>query len=716
MGANYKILMHRYNGTDYDNLYPESAESTTVFNGYATPQQYGAVADGSQDDSQPIQDALDSGKIVILEGTFLIDAGVTLPSNAYLIGQNCTIVPSYDTNGIPKTAFSASNVNDIVFQNINFVGTYSEGANDNLYAPSLIDINGGNSVVFENCLFKDINGVACLQYNDSTVLTSFWKQNGSAITCRGVENTTITNCVLDHTSRNAAIWILPLPNTVTDAGAALAGIHVDVRGLQCLGITQSNPPLNILCESANISDIYYDSNCSGDTSLDSSAAYLFAYNLNVDNVQCLGNYEYVLNCDGLGVFENDNVNISNVNVGYVSNTTSVAISTIAKSCNISNLTGLMNCAVLVHNIISNLETSYFPWKYVAPLGSPVVNITNSNIQSYNGDHAVFMIEGDMSKNNGELNISNSSLEIVTVNTKYQPFTLFGGSLIMNGVTVNGDCSATVTNNFNDFDYGYNAGYAYGSYISYYGGINTQSTEAIKITSISSNVINVSGCVFKRSVTGSSNALYLCVVHGCLRSVCIKDNDLYGLLRSNGVHGSIIIGNYADYIIVQNNAHCDYKPTFKIGYRKCQADYPVCLGRKSLGDLSIVSNAISYNDYAEQYYQDSEVGYRNGTLYYTSGSTVSKIGQVIGHANDTDVSDGRAITYYTAYIVIYCTGSHTISVSSDPTGGRVNNGTFKRYDSGNNHCVLISIADEWGQGNQRSIDPSSFNARYMGYTT
>ena len=467
----------------------------------------------------------------------------------------------------------------------------------------------------------------------------------------------------------------------------------------------------------HISDIYYDSNCSGDASLDSSAAYLFAYNLNVDNVQCLGNYEYILNCDGLGAFENDNVNISNVNVGYVSNTTSVAVSTIAKSCNINNLTGLMNCAVLVHNVISNLDIGYFPWKYVAPIDSPVINVTNSNIKSYNGDHAVFMIEGDMLKNNGELNISNSSLEIGTVNTKYQPFTLFGGSLIMNGVTVNGDCQQSVTNDFNTFDYGYNASYQYGSYISYYGGINTQSNEAIKITSISSNVINVIGCVFKRSVNTSSRNLYLCVVHGCLRSVCIKDNDLYGLLTSNGGSESIIIGNYADYIIVQNNSHCNSKPTFIIGYWKCQADYPVCLGRKSRGDLSIVSNAISYNDYAEQYYPNSEVGYRYGTLYYTSGSTASKVGQIIGRANDTDVNDGRAVTYYTAYMVIYCTGSHTISVSSDPTDGRVNNGTLKRHDSGNNHCVLISVANAWGQGNQRNnIDPSSFNDKYMGYTT
>ena len=714
MGANYKILMHRYNGTDYDNLYPESAESTTVFNGYATPQQYGAVADGSRDDSQAIQDALDSGKIVILEGTFLIDNVVTLPSDAYLIGQDCVLVPSYDSDGLPKTMFSGTDVNNIIFQNVKFQGSYSQdSSDDNLYAPSLIDITGGDNVIFENCLFKDINGILCNQYDDATASESFWKQNGAVITCRGIKNTKIIGCVLDHASRNSAIWILPLPDAITDARGALSNIHADICDVQCLGFSESNPPISVLCESATINNIYYDSNCSGYTPLASSALYLFAYHLNVDNINCLGDYEYIINCDGLGMFENDDVNISNVNIN---NTSSVAISTICKSCNISNLSGFMNCATLVHNIINNAwSTTFFPWKYTT-LGSPTINISNANIQSYNGDHAVFMIEGDMSKNNGELNISNSSLEIVTVNTKYQPFTLFGGSLIMNGVTVNGDCKQNVTNDFNTFDYGYNAGYQWGSYISYYGGINTQSNEAIKITSISSNVINVSKCVFKRSVTSISRNLYLCVVHGCLRSVCIKDNDLYGLLTSNGGSESIIIGNYADYIIVQNNSHCNSKPTFIIGYWECQADYPVCLGRKSRGDLSIVSNAISYNDYAEQYYPNSDVGSRYGTLYYTSGSIASEIGQVIGHANDTDVNDGRAVTYYTAYMVIYCTGSHTISVSSDPTDGRVKHGTFKRHDSGNNHCVLIGVANEWGQGNQRSIDPSSFSGSYMGYTS
>ena len=708
MSTNYKIQMHHYNGTDYDNLFPISTSVTSVFAGVTTPEEHGASNDGSADATNGIQDALNSGKIVIFDGIYRVDNTITLPSNAYLIGQNCKLIPAYDSNGIVKTMFSGTSIKNVVFENMNFEGTYTASTptiDDNIFSHSLIKISDGDSVIFENCAFKNITGVICSPYDDLTSAQSFWKQNGDIITLRGITNSLIHNCTLNHACANSAICILPALSS-----SDLNGFNTTIDGLNVLGVNDANPPLTVLCESATIKNVYYDENCSGITG--ESAMCLFALNLNVDNINCFGTYATVISCDGYSDgasrFQNDNVNISNVNVVCQS---AIAITCVAKSCNINNLTGSMNSAVAVYNVVdTDLNITFFPWKY-ATLGEPSVNVTNANIRTYDGDNAVFIIAGSPARKNGNFNISNSKIDIQTANTKYQPFTLFGGSLVMSGVNINGDCNRTVTNDFNNFDYGYNASSVYGSYVVYYGGILTSSTEQVKITSILSNTIDITNCVVRRVAT-TSHPLYLCVVHGCLRSVCVVNNDLMGLISSYGSDTSVVIGNYADKIIVKNNLQNNYKPSFIIGYRKCEADYPVCLGRKSRGDLSIVSNNLSYNDYAAYDYGGS-VGDRYGTLYYKSTSNASHIGDLIGATYDTDVVDGRLQSAYTAWMVIYCSGSISLTTSSD---ARISDGTFQRKDSGNNHCVAISVANEWGNGIQRSVNPTIFNQTYMGYTS
>lgn len=694
MGANYKILMHRNNGTDYDNLYPISTELTTVFNGYATPQQYGAVADGSRDDSQAIQDALDSGKIVILEGTFLIDNVVTLPADAYLIGQDCVLVPSYDSDGLPKTMFSGTDVNNIIFQNVKFQGSYSQdSSDDNLYAPSLIDITGGDNVIFENCLFKDINGILCNQYDDATASESFWKQNGAVITCRGIKNTKIIGCVLDHASRNSAIWILPLPDAITDARGSLSNIHADICDVQCLGFSESNPPISVLCESATINNIYYDSNCSGYTPLASSALYLFAYHLNVDNINCLGDYEYIINCDGLGMFENDDVNISNVNIN---NTSSVAISTICKSCNISNLSGFMNCATLVHNIVNNAwSTTFFPWKYTT-LGSPTINVSNSNIQSYDGDHAIFMIEGNLGGSNpihnGSIYIVNSNIKIVQPNTSYQPFTLYGGSLYMSNCNVYGTCSRMETTNM-DFSRNAQDVLYSGEYIVYYGGISTTPD----IVAITNNAIQVSNCIFDRQ--SENNVLYLCRINGCIKCVNINNNKLEKL----GAY-PIVVGNYSDSIIVHNNYTGRQKLSCIIGYRQCKMDYPVFLGAKSIGDLGVISNN-------PQYYKSYNINCNNSF----------PIASVYAASNTSSEIIGDRMYYYGAYVIIYNSYNSTTGLASvfASTEDEPNIGSFiSRDGTGGQKIIAICVANDWDSDHYtlKSMNSQTLNGTYMGYDT
>ena len=62
-------------------------------NEYVTPQQYGAVGDGITDDSSAFQDAIDTGKPVLIpSGTYVISSTLSLPLNCVIIGLNMPVL------------------------------------------------------------------------------------------------------------------------------------------------------------------------------------------------------------------------------------------------------------------------------------------------------------------------------------------------------------------------------------------------------------------------------------------------------------------------------------------------------------------------------------------------------------------------------------------------------------------------------------------------
>ena len=696
MSTNYKIQMHHYNGTDYDNLFPISTSATSVFAGVTTPEEHGASNDGSADATNGIQDALNSGKIVIFDGIYRVDNTITLPSNAYLIGQNCKLIPAYDSNGIVKTMFSGTSVENVIFENLNFEGTYTGSTptiNDNAFSHSLIEISGGDSVTFKDCTFTNIDGVLCQQYDDATAAQSFWKQNGDIITLRGVTNSLIHNCTLNHACANSAIWILPALSS-----SSLDGFNATVDGLNVIGINDSNPPLNVLCESATIKNVYYDEDCNG--VVDGSAMYLFALNLNVDNINCLGTYATIISCDGLGKFQNDNVNISNVNVVCQS---AMAITCVAKSCNIVNLTGSMNSAVVVNNIVdSDLSATFFPWKY-STLGKPTINITNINIHVYNGDHAVFMLNGSPSIENGQFNIDNSYIDIQTVNTTYQPFTIYGGSLIIDNCKIIGDCAVIAVGSL---DVAQGITNNVGEYIRYYGGISSNT-----ISSVTNDKVIISNCIFKEKTSGKNNML--CVINGCLSNLNICNNILTDI-GSDGAY--LVAGNYATNLTIKDNQYklnriYAARPMFRIAACYYYADFPVAFGSKRSGDLVVISDSVKYN------HEDV-----NGYYRYTnaSGNKILQVGDTI-----LDTYDVYGFAQC-LYIVVWGSGNTTSTgqFASSTTPGEESNTPFGNIRVATaNTCITVCINNVPYVYKENvtfiantSAPDSYINGKYMGYST
>ena len=66
---------------------------------FTTPQEYGAIGDGVADDTQAIQEALNTGKVVkLVPGTYKITSTLTVPLGVTITGdRNCVITPECET-------------------------------------------------------------------------------------------------------------------------------------------------------------------------------------------------------------------------------------------------------------------------------------------------------------------------------------------------------------------------------------------------------------------------------------------------------------------------------------------------------------------------------------------------------------------------------------------------------------------------------------------
>lgn len=129
---------------------------------------FGAVADGSTDDTSSIQAAINSGAthIVLPYGTYKVDGSLSLSDNTYLQGDLGTVILANftveGTGGYPNTVIDTSNATNIVFENI----VFDFGATSGLSASDIQRASGSTmnpgikldtctDVAFRNCEFKN---------------------------------------------------------------------------------------------------------------------------------------------------------------------------------------------------------------------------------------------------------------------------------------------------------------------------------------------------------------------------------------------------------------------------------------------------------------------------------------------------------------------------------------------------------------------------------
>ena len=123
-------------------------QSITNINTWVTPSMYGAVGDGVTDDTEALDDAINSGKVVYLDRkTYKVTSLITLPSNLIMFGGKIVFQN-------PIVTMKADGESNIRFDDVEITIAYLEGTD----AKNRIDwfplqFDNCERVILNNCVF-----------------------------------------------------------------------------------------------------------------------------------------------------------------------------------------------------------------------------------------------------------------------------------------------------------------------------------------------------------------------------------------------------------------------------------------------------------------------------------------------------------------------------------------------------------------------------------
>lgn len=169
-GASYLIRAKADSDVDNGGSLHELANGLVaeliVENGTVCPEQFGAKGDGVTEDTSAIQNAINTGKIVYFNNTYLSNR-LKISSNTTLIGKGTII-----SNEIYSLISNIENIENVKINGLTFIGKgYWTGLTlSGLNNDVCIRINNAKNIVIANCVFKNYGGIAISIIGENIVL------------------------------------------------------------------------------------------------------------------------------------------------------------------------------------------------------------------------------------------------------------------------------------------------------------------------------------------------------------------------------------------------------------------------------------------------------------------------------------------------------------------------------------------------------------------
>ena len=350
-GASYKITSEE-SETDYQEELDNGLYATLIIKDYVTPEMFGAKGDGTHDDTDYLQIALNSEKGLSLfeDKTYLITDNIDLPHLVSIEGNNATIKVDYSGNRehpIQNANWldNENNLNTLYLNNINFyVNSTSAGI-------KLIGLTDYNKITITNCNYSNNSSISY-----GTWFLDMYSNNSNVL----IDNVNVNTSTTNENLFNTGIGLREYRNSKTSNNIIISNSNFKHNGKDEV----------IWCDSwkGTLKNVIIDKCVIEDNSTTSSTFCYFGNSgdnttiliENINIINCIL-IKDVLSTNGLKLGSQNSTNSTDKNINVIN--TDIIVKTGAGSI---ITTGSTNGSITIENcnIISESSAPYIQYGYI----------------------------------------------------------------------------------------------------------------------------------------------------------------------------------------------------------------------------------------------------------------------------------------------------------------------------------------------------------------
>lgn len=235
-------------GTNVNRITVDDKFSSTIISSleYVTPQMYGAAADGVTEDSQAIQEALDSGKPVVFPTGTYVCRNAYRKADTILLGCNGAVLKPFYINGIAQNVITIEDASKFYMENITIRGEFFGTVDMGVMRNTAVELINLDEAIITNCVFDSIDD-SYVQWE-----AKFRDRKALAITAHDVSYVRIEKCNYNNLGSDEINWI------TNRNRKSMQDIHVDI--VDCWATSSTRLSLfDVIAGTINIDRLICDS-------------------------------------------------------------------------------------------------------------------------------------------------------------------------------------------------------------------------------------------------------------------------------------------------------------------------------------------------------------------------------------------------------------------------------------------------------------------------